>query len=148
MVSQDPTTWDGQPIAREHPTGAAVVVYRRTSRGTEFLLLHRAHHGAEYEGDWAWTPPSGARHPGEAVEACAARELLEEAGIAATPTRLEGGPQDWAIFALEVAEDVQIDLRDTEHDRYEWVPLSVAVQRCLPERVTRGLRWAAECVGA
>jgi len=50
--------------------------------GWEYLPLHRAHRGAGYAGDWAWTPPSGARLPGEPVLAGALRELKEEAGIA------------------------------------------------------------------
>ena len=32
----------------------------------EFLLLHRvAPGGPDYEGEWAWTPPAGARQPRE-----------------------------------------------------------------------------------
>ncbi|MBA3330077.1 MAG: hypothetical protein H0T39_04240, partial [Actinobacteria bacterium] len=60
------TTWDGLPVARERPYACCVVVWREGERGREFLLLHRmAPGGAGFEGDWAWTPPSGARQPGE-----------------------------------------------------------------------------------
>jgi integrase len=47
-------TWDGLPVAPEHPTAVAIVTWRRGESGTEFLLLHRlAPGGPEYEGDWA-----------------------------------------------------------------------------------------------
>ncbi len=71
----DATTWDGKPISPEPPFGASVVVYRRGAAGVEFLILHRAHSGPEFDGDWAWTPPSGARLPHEPILACAEREL-------------------------------------------------------------------------
>ena len=76
------TTWDGKPVASEAPFGAAIVVYRRGPEGLEFLILHRAYDDADFEGDWAWTPPSGARYPAESIKACAARELVEETGLA------------------------------------------------------------------
>ena len=69
----EPTTWDGLPVSAEQPFGASVVVWRRNGESREWLLLHRHHHGRDYEGAWAWTPPSGARFPGEAVEDCAQR---------------------------------------------------------------------------
>ena len=75
------TTWDGLPISEEPPFGATVVVYRHNGARLEILLLHRAHHGPDYVGDWAWTPPAGSRLPDEPIEACARRELLEETGL-------------------------------------------------------------------
>ena len=75
------TTWDGKPIASEPPYGAMVLVYRMNGEQPEFLILHRAQLGPDFEGDWAWTPPSGARQPGETIEECARRELWEEAGL-------------------------------------------------------------------
>ena len=59
------TTWDGLPVAREKPYGASILVWRRAGAGREWLVLHRAHHGRDYAGDWGWTPPAGARLPGE-----------------------------------------------------------------------------------
>src|ERR1700734_4096021 len=79
------TTWDGEPISREPPHGATIVVASRAPEGWRYVLLHRAHHGPDYAGDWAWTPPSGSRKPGEALAACAARELEEETGLRAAP---------------------------------------------------------------
>lgn len=47
--------------------------YRQTESQAEFLVLHRAHSGPDYEGDWAWTPPAVARQAGEEIDACAAK---------------------------------------------------------------------------
>jgi 8-oxo-dGTP pyrophosphatase MutT (NUDIX family) len=136
------TTWDGLPVAREKPRVSAVVVWRRAGEVREFLLLHRQHHGPEYEGDWAWTSPAGARQPGEAPSATARRELLEEVGLELPLT----GPlahltDDVALFVAEAPADAEIVL-DAEHDRYEWVTLEEGVRRCLPAVVGKALRIA------
>lgn len=60
-------TWDGLPVSAAQPHGCMVVVWQWRERQSYLLLLHRAHHGPTHEGDWAWTPPSGARLPGDAV---------------------------------------------------------------------------------
>src|ERR671930_175254 len=84
-------TWDELPVARERPYAVAVVVWRRRQARTEFLLLHRlAPGGPGFEGDWAWTPPAGARQPGEPPDAAAARELNEEIGLALSLTPRRG----------------------------------------------------------
>jgi 8-oxo-dGTP pyrophosphatase MutT (NUDIX family) len=137
-MSEHKTTWDGLPIAADWPRGAAVVVWRVGGDGVELLLLHRAHHGAEYEGDWAWTPPTGARFPGEDVLVCAARELHEEAGLSLAMTRLDEG-EPWARFVAEAPADAVVTMHDAEHDRYEWVPPDVALSRVAPEPVRDGL---------
>ena len=126
-------TSDGLPISRTPPHGATVVVYTDPPGGRRYLILHRAQFGAQDDVDWAWTPPSGARLPGEPVQTCARRELLEETGLAADPVeeRIDG---EWAVFSLRVAPDVTVSL-DAEHDRYAWVPYEVAVRRCRPKRV-------------
>src|SRR5687767_4663816 len=81
MSMDQATTYDGLPISPVAPFGATVIVYRRAVRGVQFLMLHRAHDGPDFEGDCAWTPPSGARFPNEPIELCARRELLEEIGL-------------------------------------------------------------------
>jgi 8-oxo-dGTP pyrophosphatase MutT (NUDIX family) len=143
------TTWDGLPVAAEKPHAAAVVVWRRRADGVrEFLLLHRHHEGPEYEGDWAWTSPAGARLPGEDPRAAALRELREETGL-----ELEiDGPlahvtDDVALFVAEAPADAAVVI-DAEHDRFEWVPLDEGVARCLPAVVGESLRIAAAVVGA
>lgn len=135
------TTWDGRPVSPEPPHGVSIVVYRRAGAedGYEFLLLHRAHCGPDYEGDWAWTPPSGARLPGEPLPACAARELHEETGLSLTPRPTDLGSPEWAIYLAEVDAGAAITL-DAEHDRFEWVSLDEALQRCRPAVVADALR--------
>jgi RimJ/RimL family protein N-acetyltransferase/8-oxo-dGTP pyrophosphatase MutT (NUDIX family) len=131
------TTWDGLPIAPDNPRGAGVVVRRDGA----YLLLHRHHNGPSYEGDWAWTSPSGARLPGEPILAGAERELHEEAGLSGLdlrPVDLSGG---WAVFAA-AAPPLSTIVIDAEHDRYEWLSYADAVARLAPASVvdnfTRG----------
>jgi 8-oxo-dGTP pyrophosphatase MutT (NUDIX family) len=110
--------------------------------GWEYLLLHRAYRGPDYAGDWAWTPPSGARLPGEPVLAGALRELKEEAGIScAEPVPVDlSGP--WAIFLAEVPARTQVRL-DAEHDGFGWVLEAEAMTRCRPASVAAGVAAAA-----
>ncbi|MEV6967712.1 GNAT family N-acetyltransferase [Hamadaea sp. NPDC051192] len=134
------TTWDGLPIAPDNPRGAGVVVRRPGPDGLEFLLLHRTHEGPDYEGDWAWTSPSGARHPGEPVLTGAARELAEEAGLQGLdlrPVDLSGG---WAVFAAEVDPAAAVVMIDPEHDRFEWLSRDAALARLAPESVADNFR--------
>ncbi|MFC0628365.1 NUDIX domain-containing protein [Kribbella deserti] len=131
-------TWDGLEIASDNPRGTTVVVRRPGGDGYEYLLLHRAQRGADYEGDWAWTAPAGCRQPGEAVLAAAERELAEEAGLSGFPlwpVDLSGG---WVVFGCDVPADVTIDLVDPEHDRYEWVSFDEAAARVIPVEIALG----------
>ncbi len=144
MTTAEPlTTWDGLPISPDAPFGTSIIVYRRTAHGVEFLILHRADNVPEYEGDWAWTPPSGARLPDEPVDACARRELWEETGLT-LPIHFTGhGLERWAIYYAEALAQHTITL-DAEHDRYAWVTLDDALARCLPAVVSESLRVVAQ----
>lgn len=135
------TTYDGQTIAREAPFGATVVVWRRGPLGAQVLLLHRAHHGPEHEGDWAWTPPSGARWPGEDPWTCARRELFEETRLALPLAPVGHGEGDWLLFIAEASIDASVTL-DDEHDRFEWLDPEAAFARCAPPKVEAQLRAA------
>ena len=140
-------TYDGLPIAQDPPHGAAVIVHRRGPLGLELLILRRAHTGPAPEGephiagDWTWTPPAGARLPGEPVGLCAQRELLEETGLV-LPLRLTAaGSPHWRVFTALARPDAQVVL-DDEHDAYEWVDLDEALRRCRPQLVADQIRVA------
>ncbi len=120
-----------------------MVVHRISGQDhPEYLVLHRAERGAAYAGDWAWTPPSGARLPGEPVVCGAARELAEETGIAVVQLRPVDLSGQWAVFAAEVVGDTQVRL-DAEHDRFAWLPAAEAARCCLPDTVAASLRQVA-----
>jgi 8-oxo-dGTP pyrophosphatase MutT (NUDIX family) len=144
-------TYDGVPVAPDEPYGAAIPV-RRTAAADgqhEYLVLHRAHNGPDYAGDWAWTPPSGSRQPGEPVLAAALRELAEETGLAVSAADLRALDLsgEWVRFGLDVPPDTQVRV-DAEHDRFEWLPVAEAIARCQPEVVSDGLRLAEACLSA
>lgn len=131
-------TWDGVEIAVDEPRGSTIVVRRRGTTGDpEFLMLHRNAHGPDFEGDWAWTSPAGARQPGEPVYTAALRELAEEAGLVDVQVFAVDLSLPWAVFAADVDRGAAIDLVDPEHDRYEWLDATTASERVLP-------RWVAE----
>lgn len=135
------------PAGLKAPSGAAVVVRRADDR---YLLLHRRAEGADYAGDWAWTPPAGKRRRGEPVLACALRELWEQTGI----TDVDVWPVDmsgwWSHFAVDVPVDTPVTV-DHDHDRHEWLALAPAVARIAPPRVAEAFRRAAMvpavCIG-
>ena len=122
------------------PYGAAIVVYRR-ARQLEVLVLHRSARGPESDGDWAWTPPAGARFPAEPIDECAARELHEEVGLELDMTPVGIDDAGWFVYLAEAPPDVAITL-DAEHDRYEWVSVPEAVERCLPATVATSVERA------
>lgn len=142
MSETELTTWDGLAISPTPPFGTSIIVYRRGQQGVEFLLLHRAQDGPAQEGDWAWTPPSGARLPNEPVDDCARRELQEETGLTLPIQATGRGQESWAIYYVEVSAD-QIVTLDVEHDRYAWVTLDEALTRCQPAVVAEGIEYVA-----
>lgn len=152
MAAVSGYTWDGLPIAAGEPNGCTIVVRRPGPDGVwpEYLVLHRAHHGPDYAGEWAWTPPAGARQPGEAVLAAALRELAEESGLHPAADRLR--PLDlsgrWVRFGLDVPSGTQVLLVDAEHDRFEWLPAAAAMARCRPGTVAAGIRLAQAALTA
>jgi 8-oxo-dGTP pyrophosphatase MutT (NUDIX family) len=123
--------------------GASIAVWRQRGDRREWLLLHRAAAGPDYESEWAWTPPAGARRTGESIQECARRELREETGLELDCSGTSCGTSDWAVFVAEATPETEIHL-DDEHDRFEWLSLEEAVARCLPARVGEMLLAVAE----
>jgi 8-oxo-dGTP pyrophosphatase MutT (NUDIX family) len=121
--------------------GATVVAWRRSRRGPEVLVLHRAGAGPGDDVDWAWTPPGGALAPGEMFKECAQRELLEETGLDLVLTRVSQ-PGGFAVFVAEASPEHEVVLSD-EHDRSEWVSIDEACARCRPATVPESIRAAA-----
>lgn len=139
-------TWDGQAISSDPPYGAMVVVFRRQPE-LEVLLLHRAHNGTDYEGDWAWTPPSGARQPREAIEAVARRELAEEAGLSLPVMRVPCGSEDWVVYVAQCLPRDWVRLVDPEHDRFQWLAPRDALKVVAPDVVRESLACALTHLG-
>jgi predicted NUDIX family NTP pyrophosphohydrolase len=57
---------------------AGVLLYRKTLRGIEVLLVHPS---GDYNASSPWSIPKGHVDPGEEAENTAIRELLEETGV-------------------------------------------------------------------
>jgi 8-oxo-dGTP pyrophosphatase MutT (NUDIX family) len=96
-------------------------------------------------GDWAWGPPAGEREPDEDADACAARELLEETGLAVPVVRTDAGNPVWLVYLAEGAADAVC--LSAEHERCVWLPLGEAAARTAPEAVRAGLLRAAAVLG-
>jgi ADP-ribose pyrophosphatase len=69
-----------------HPGASAVVPFADDPRSTDptVLLIRQFRHATER---YVWEIPAGRLEPGEAPEACARRELEEEAGVTAGDLR-------------------------------------------------------------
>ncbi len=78
------------------------------------------------------------------IDACAARELREEAGPVLDVIQVDAS-LEWAIYLAEAPEDAEIEL-DTEHDERRWLPIEEALAACKPARVAEGVRIAATAI--
>jgi dATP pyrophosphohydrolase len=112
-------------------------------RGSEFLVLHRSPEQGGY-----WHGVAGALEEGETAAAGAARELLEETGLAAEPTAVgepyayplsDQEPQRGALYAPGTREVVVTSwvadapagwepTLDWEHDDYRWCTAAEACE--------------------
>lgn len=107
---------------------AAVVLLDDADR----VLLMWRHRFAT--GSWSWEIPSGIVEDGEALDAAAARELLEETGYEVKPEDLTqlaynepvGGMSDAKhhVFLARGARKVADPVDTHEADRIEWHPLN------------------------
>ena len=130
------TTPDGQVIRRDmilHP--GAVVILPVLDR--DHVVLLRNHRFVI--GETLWEVPAGTREPGEPIEACARRELLEETGYRAAKWTSLGdlyaspGVLDEKLH-LFVAEDLTPGVSAPEADEEleaVTLPLAEAIRMCL-----------------
>ncbi|MBC1604425.1 NUDIX domain-containing protein [Listeria rocourtiae] len=107
-------TSDGEPISRQAPFGAVLVIF--DVRRASFLLLRRRKCSNE---EWLWGPPYGSRKPFEDIGHCATRELFEETAIECSLTKIIE-KKDWHLY-IGLANRNQIITLSEEHDDYVWV---------------------------
>jgi 8-oxo-dGTP pyrophosphatase MutT (NUDIX family) len=123
----------GHYSAMEVPD-ASVVVPIRSDLST--LLVRQWRHPW---GQTSWEVPAGSAEPGEDAEACARRELAEEAGLAAARWTGLGAVRGSALLTncqhLFLAEELtEIPLARETYERdmvLRWLPLSEAVAEAL-----------------
>lgn len=106
---------------------AGGLVVRHSKKGPLVLLVHRIRHND-------WSIPKGAANPGEAVEACAVREVREETGLRCRLHRAlhhvtyrdrNGRSKQVSYWVMSpVAEVAEPD--PNEIDETRWVPLDSA----------------------
>jgi 8-oxo-dGTP diphosphatase len=108
----------------------------------EVLLVHRPAYGD-------WTFPKGKADPGETDEACAVREVEEEAGVRCRLGRElpsarwidgEGRPKVARYWLLELEDPTAEPQADNEIDEVAWVPISDAATRLSYDRDREVLR--------
>jgi 8-oxo-dGTP pyrophosphatase MutT (NUDIX family) len=128
------------------PLGVAVDVWRRSGSLLEFLVLHRALWGPDFEGDWAWSTPGGGLEPGEDPRSAAGRELQEETGLSLELLTTGCGPPTTVVFSAEAHVGAAIVL-SPEHDRFDWLTPGEARLRCLPLWANEHLACVARTLG-
>lgn len=127
---------DGATAEREvvrHPGAAGVLPFVASAPGADgersgphVLLLRQHRHAA---GRTLWEIPAGTLEEGESPESCAARELEEEAGLAARRLTLLGRPftspgfTDERIHLYLARETTSVEARPEPGERFERVRL-------------------------
>ena len=134
MLHDEAANGEDERITPTPPYGATVIVFRRKGQEREFLILHRAAHGRNFDGDWAWGPPSGSRLPDEAFDRCAKRELLEATGLCLALHPVEPEQSAWLVYVAETEDGAEVRL-SPEHDDDAWLPLEKAINLVRPDQV-------------
>jgi len=125
---------NGKPLQLEvvrHPGGAAVVAVNPQQ---EVCLLRQFRHAG---GGWLWELPAGKLEPEEIPQSTAARELAEEAGLAANDWQKLGeclttpGFCDEIIHLYLARELAAVPAQPGEHELIEvhWLPFTAALDQ-------------------
>jgi len=119
------------------PVSAGTVLYRKTDAGIDVLLVHPS--GA-YNQRAPWSIPKGVPDEGEALEAAARRETMEETGVRAGEL-VALGSIDYTRsrktvygFAGVAPEGETPRCASWEVDRAEFVPLARARELLHPDQ--------------
>jgi lipoyl(octanoyl) transferase len=130
-----------QPV-REPSRSVSALTWRRTTSGTEILMMLRV----PAHGLW-WQSVTGMMEAGETPEQTAHRELMEETGLTGTLRPLGLSHSFWVdpsivrfpddeprfnteiCFSMEVSPEAQVRLEPSEHSEYLWCDLDEAHRR-------------------
>lgn len=136
LVSETVSLPNGRTTTLEvvrHPGAAAIVPVDADGR---VHLIRQFRHAA---GGYIYEVPAGTLNPGEAPETCAARELIEEAGLRTNRLERLGSILTTPGFTDEVihlflARDLTPAPQNLDHDEVlsvETVPMARAIEMCL-----------------
>ena len=109
-------------------TSAGIMLYRRTGKALEVLLVHPGGPFWAKKDDGAWTIPKGLYESGEEPEAAARREFAEETGYAPAGEMLALGsfrqPSGKRVMAFALEDDFEPDELVSNTFEMEWPPRS------------------------
>jgi 8-oxo-dGTP diphosphatase len=119
-------------------------------RGGQILLLKRA--GGEMTGGWYL--PGGALDPGETIEQCAARELLEESGLVPTGPLVCVAVAHMHVYgadSLQVLYAADCDEGDVvlshEHSAFRWMDPAAYRDRYFTDEILQNAMTANRRIG-